>query len=222
MSRNTMPYKVEIVGPHGCWRLNRKPVGHGRFLYTHITVNGKRVQAHRSTYEDVFGPVPSDHEFHHEVCENTWCCNPWHVKPMTKSEHAKISMTKMPHEAKGKHYREKTHCPKGHPYDEANTYHLPNGGRVCRQCRNEKTLAAYHQKRAEGWAPPKKAPKPRTAPVPRLACPNGHPYDEATTIDCRGKRRCATCHAAAGERLNAAKRKRRSERAAAIQQITGG
>jgi hypothetical protein len=32
-----------------------------------------------------------------------------------------------------------THCPKGHPYDEANTYlrKRGNGIRGCRACRNE-------------------------------------------------------------------------------------
>lgn len=30
----------------------------------------------------------------------------------------------------------KTHCPAGHPYDEANTYHHPAGDRRCRTCRS--------------------------------------------------------------------------------------
>jgi len=29
----------------------------------------------------------------------------------------------------------KTHCPKGHPYDEANTYINKSGGRECRECK---------------------------------------------------------------------------------------
>lgn len=28
----------------------------------------------------------------------------------------------------------KTHCPQGHPYDEANTIRHSNGGRNCRAC----------------------------------------------------------------------------------------
>jgi len=31
----------------------------------------------------------------------------------------------------------KSHCPAGHPYDEANTYVNPRGGRSCRICRRE-------------------------------------------------------------------------------------
>ena len=31
----------------------------------------------------------------------------------------------------------KSHCPAGHPYDEANTYVNPRGGRSCRTCQRE-------------------------------------------------------------------------------------
>lgn len=33
--------------------------------------------------------------------------------------------------------QEKTHCPKGHPYDEENTYLHPRGYRACRACQRE-------------------------------------------------------------------------------------
>jgi hypothetical protein len=33
------------------------------------------------------------------------------------------------------HNRRKTHCPQGHPYDEANTYHAKRGQRTQRMCR---------------------------------------------------------------------------------------
>lgn len=31
----------------------------------------------------------------------------------------------------------KTRCPKGHRYDERNTYRRPDGGRGCRLCRRD-------------------------------------------------------------------------------------
>ena len=38
--------------------------------------------------------------------------------------------------------KDRTHCPKGHPYDEENTYINPrDGGRSCRKCRREAFLA---------------------------------------------------------------------------------
>jgi hypothetical protein len=32
----------------------------------------------------------------------------------------------------------KTHCPRGHPYDAANTAFKTTGGRVCRQCKRDR------------------------------------------------------------------------------------
>jgi hypothetical protein len=42
----------------------------------------------------------------------------------------------------------KTHCPKGHPYDEANTY-VDKGKRICRICKREsrKAYAVAHPDR---------------------------------------------------------------------------
>lgn len=41
----------------------------------------------------------------------------------------------------------KTHCPKGHPYDETNTYIDPAGTRQCRACRRERARADREAKR---------------------------------------------------------------------------
>lgn len=40
---------------------------------------------------------------------------------------------------------DRTHCRRGHPYDEANTYLTPKGARRCRKCN-----AAAQRKRKEG------------------------------------------------------------------------
>ena len=37
-------------------------------------------------------------------------------------------------ELRGHRNARKTHCPKGHPYDEENTYLAPDGARQCRTC----------------------------------------------------------------------------------------
>jgi Helix-turn-helix domain len=42
----------------------------------------------------------------------------------------------------------RTHCRRGHPFDEANTIIQANGTRTCRTCRNASQLAYYHQRRA--------------------------------------------------------------------------
>jgi hypothetical protein len=37
----------------------------------------------------------------------------------------------------------KTHCPRGHPYDDANTYHHPNSERRCRICGGYRVRHSY-------------------------------------------------------------------------------
>ncbi|MDX3713446.1 HNH endonuclease signature motif containing protein [Streptomyces europaeiscabiei] len=52
----------------------------------------------------------------------------------------------------------KTHCPQGHPYDEANTYRLGRH-RTCRTCANASARRRYRQRKestssvAPGWTP---------------------------------------------------------------------
>jgi hypothetical protein len=44
--------------------------------------------------------------------------------------------------------KKKTHCPRGHPFDEANTYVGRGGGRTCRICRREHQRRFYNAKKA--------------------------------------------------------------------------
>jgi hypothetical protein len=90
------------------------------------------VNTHVMAYELLVGPIPEGHELHH-TCRNRRCCNPLHLKLVTVAEHRTLE----PH-TNG--YEKRTHCLKGHPYDEANTYHYVIGShnrRGCRQCRKE-------------------------------------------------------------------------------------
>lgn len=41
-----------------------------------------------------------------------------------------------PRPAVARFQQAKTHCPRGHPYDAANTYWAPRGDRRCRTCRD--------------------------------------------------------------------------------------
>jgi hypothetical protein len=41
----------------------------------------------------------------------------------------------------GAHWAAKTHCPQGHPYDEANTRIDAKGARVCRTCATDRATA---------------------------------------------------------------------------------
>ena len=37
----------------------------------------------------------------------------------------------------------KTHCVRGHPFDQENTYTAPNGRRSCRACHRESSATRY-------------------------------------------------------------------------------
>lgn len=54
---------------------------------------------------------------------------------------------------KGHHNSLKRECPKGHPYDEANTLKLENGRRACRTCSTARVKQFHDQ--AVGKEPPK-------------------------------------------------------------------
>lgn len=74
------------------------------------------------------------------------------------------------------HNLAKTHCPAGHPYDEANTA-LYEGRRFCRTCARERS----------GY-------KGNPLPGDRTHCPHGHLYDEANTyVDKTNRRHCRAC-----------------------------
>lgn len=81
----------------------------------------------------------------------------------------------------------KTHCQKGHPYDEENTY-LARGRRHCRTCMKESGSARSAQIRAA-----------------RTACPKGHLYD---SVSKNGRRYCARCASEQGRRAGLSQKKR--------------
>lgn len=83
----------------------------------------KDAGAHRVAYEEIMGPVPEGLELDH-LCRTRSCVNPSHLEPVTHRENMNRGDVAT---------RRKTHCPKGHPYDEENTG-IYNGYRNCRAC----------------------------------------------------------------------------------------
>ena len=74
--------KVRIE-PSGCWIfMGATAGGYGAIGIDRITKS-----PHVVTYEDKYGPVPPGLELHHFFCNTKLCCNPDHVKPVTRSEH---------------------------------------------------------------------------------------------------------------------------------------
>jgi len=97
-------------------------------------VNGKNTRAHRTAWIEFYGEIPDGMMVCHH-CDNPSCINIDHLFLGTNADNQKDSVKKNRHwEVK------KTHCPKGHPYDNENTYRHPRGDRQCRKCLSKAQL----------------------------------------------------------------------------------
>lgn len=99
---------------------------------------GKLDGAHRFAYIDAHGPIPDGFVIDH-LCGNPPCVNPEHLEAVTQRQNLLRGNTIAAANA------QKTHCPQGHPYDEANTsVSKSDGSRKCRACARD----SYHKGRA--------------------------------------------------------------------------
>lgn len=111
-----------------CWVSDRATNGRG---YTKIYALSAQWYTHRLSYVLHFGDIPPGLVLDH-LCRVRACCNPEHLEPVTHRTNLLRGDTSTAREAAT------THCPRGHAYDEANTYRRPDGQnkRDCRTCRN--------------------------------------------------------------------------------------
>lgn len=108
--------------------------------YGQFRVNHRPAYAHRYAYEHLVGPVPEGLELDH-LCRVRRCVNPDHLQPVTHRQNVLRGDSPTADNAV------KTHCPTGHPYDEANTYRRDDGHRKCRACNRRMSAAAYARRR---------------------------------------------------------------------------
>lgn len=116
---------IPIGEPDVCWPWQRgvSKGGYGTVGF-HRAGHGTVTRlAHRVAWESVNGRIPEGLTIDH-ICRNRRCCNPSHLRLMTNVDNARNNGMAI-----------RTHCPLGHPYDEANTYITPSTGhRICRAC----------------------------------------------------------------------------------------
>jgi hypothetical protein len=118
------------------WTSRKNAGGYGIFY-----VNGRGMPAHRYSYELVAGPIPDGLHLDH-LCRNRCCVNPAHLEPVTCAINVHRGFGPAALNALAEH------CPQGHQYDEANTYHY-KGRRYCRACLRAR--ASEREKKTKRW-----------------------------------------------------------------------
>lgn len=137
--------KVELIPFHTCWEWMGCLSTHGYGMFR-MAWPENAMNAHRASWLIHVGVIP-DGLFVLHKCDNRSCVNPDHLYLGTVNDNFQDWIKR----GRGRVFlmgdttnRYKTHCPKGHPYEGNNIYHMPRGGRQCRQCARDRHAAKKH------------------------------------------------------------------------------
>lgn len=126
-----MRSRFDEAAPEDCWPWKGRPRDNG---YGAVSIGSRRDGSQRTLYAHVavwlvlMGDFPEGNEVDH-LCRNRICVNPNHLEPVS----SRTNTLRAPSLAAAN--VAKTECPRGHPYDDANTYER-HGKRHCRACVN--------------------------------------------------------------------------------------
>lgn len=122
-----------------CRWASRKMQQRNRRIARYVEIEGKRYRA--IELADIAG-VKLDTII--ERAEKGWP----YAEVISREKHLNITGFAIGGLANGARQRARTHCKRGHEFDEANTYITPQGMRQCRQCQNAKMRRLNAAKRA--------------------------------------------------------------------------
>lgn len=111
--------------------------------YGVVSVARKSMRAHRAVAVLAFGPPPEDKPWALHTCDNPPCVLSAHLYWGSAKDNSRDMV------GRGRlrsAHRDQTHCLKGHPFDEDNTYRPWPGRRMCRACRRVASSAAYYRR----------------------------------------------------------------------------
>lgn len=115
------------VDANGCWLWlgTVQPNGYSYTKWRRADGIWANVRVHRLAYEDRNGPIPTGMEIDH-LCKVRHCINPDHLRAVTHQENLVGRLPRRP--------AIRSHCIRGHAFDEANTRLTPTGAQQCRTC----------------------------------------------------------------------------------------
>lgn len=120
---------LQVSKTESCWIWTSAKFWNG---YGGIRKNGKRIQAHRASWILFNGEIPDGSLVLHR-CDNPACVNPDHLYLGDQKQNAKDR------DSRGRNgYSNRTHCKKGHEFNDQNTYRY-KGKRLCKICRSKLT-----------------------------------------------------------------------------------
>jgi len=124
-----------------CWLWTAGAISTGYGFFSPFV--GKRILAHRWSYEQLVGPIPEGLVIDH-LCRVRRCVNPAHLEPVTDAENRRRGASY------GLQNGMRTTCIHGHEFTPENTYYSPSreGHRQCRECRRVRQLRYYHRNKA--------------------------------------------------------------------------
>lgn len=168
-----------------CWLTNI----HTPYKYTNIRIYKGQYLKHRLMYALFVEPVIDGLHCDH-LCRIPNCCNPVHIEQVTPKENAFRGESFIPKQV------EVTHCPQGHPYDEANT-RLWRGHRHCRICSIARATTQFHSKPKPEWCAPNRDNRGLHPRKLRTHCKQGHEWTPENTAYASNTKHpvrvCKTC-----------------------------